>query len=133
VPSRFHERPVVPAVSRPPVVDPVLSRQHALRAHRPDREVARESGGAREVVDSSLPPGGALNTRATRERRSRAWRFCAGGMSAGFSPSPARHLASTAASSIAIPAPCAANGSMAWAASPGSVTAPPSRSGSAVY
>src|SRR6202161_3376027 len=35
-----------------------------------------------------------------------------------------RHLASTAASSIAMPAPCAANGSMAWAASPSKATAP---------
>ena len=71
MPSRFHERPVVPAVSRPPVVDPVLSRQHALRAHRPDREVARESGGAREVVDSSLPPGGARNPRHARAAQPR--------------------------------------------------------------
>src|SRR5258708_9526821 len=37
---------------------------------------------------------------------------------------PPRHLASTAASSIAIPAPCAANGSMAWAASPNSAIGP---------
>src|SRR6202142_4459226 len=36
----------------------------------------------------------------------------------------ARHLASTAASSIAIPAPCAANGSMACAASPSKAVAP---------
>src|SRR5256885_13807851 len=35
-----------------------------------------------------------------------------------------RHPARTAASSIAIPAPCAANGSMAWAASPNSAIAP---------
>src|ERR1700680_1660472 len=35
-----------------------------------------------------------------------------------------RHCASTAASSIAIPAPCAANGSIACAASPSSAIAP---------
>src|SRR5580692_10308877 len=35
-----------------------------------------------------------------------------------------RHLASTAASSMAIPAPCAANGSMACAASPSNAVAP---------
>src|SRR5580698_6441584 len=35
-----------------------------------------------------------------------------------------RHLANTAASSIAMPAPCAANGSMACAASPNNATAP---------
>src|SRR4030088_3770006 len=35
-----------------------------------------------------------------------------------------RHFANTAASSIAIPAPCAANGSMACAASPNSAIAP---------
>src|ERR1700722_13853196 len=40
-----------------------------------------------------------------------------------FLDSP-RHLASTAASSIAIPAPCAANGSMACAASPSNAVAP---------
>ena len=47
-------------------------------------------------------------------------------MPAPFSaPASPRHLASTAASSIAMPAPCAANGSMAWAASPSSAIAPP--------
>src|SRR3981189_2221937 len=46
-------------------------------------------------------------------------------MPATLSPAPPpRHLASTAASSIAIPAPCAANGSMAWAASPNSAIGP---------
>src|ERR1700681_2610562 len=46
-------------------------------------------------------------------------------MPAALSPTPSpRHLASTAASSIAIPAPCAANGSMAWAASPNRAIAP---------
>src|SRR5260370_29500415 len=37
---------------------------------------------------------------------------------------PPSYLASTAASQIAIPAPCAANGSMAWAASPNSAIGP---------
>src|SRR5882724_13227217 len=42
-----------------------------------------------------------------------------------FSPALSlKALASTAASSIAIPAPCAANGSIACAASPSSATAP---------
>src|ERR1700681_1857012 len=44
-----------------------------------------------------------------------------GVLSAALSP---RHFASTAASSIAIPAPCAANGSIACAASPNSAMAP---------
>src|ERR1700716_2751669 len=42
-------------------------------------------------------------------------------LSAALSP---RHFANTAASSIAIPAPCAANGSIACAASPNSAIAP---------
>src|ERR1700692_2963829 len=46
-------------------------------------------------------------------------------MFAALSPAPSpRHFASTAASSIAIPAPCAANGSIACAASPISPIAP---------
>src|SRR6266481_3865107 len=49
-------------VSRPPVVNPVLPRQHVLCAHRLDDEVARISGRAREVVDSPVAPRGVLNT-----------------------------------------------------------------------
>src|ERR1700681_2083295 len=45
-------------------------------------------------------------------------------MPAVVSAASPRHLASTAASSIAMPAPCAANGSMAWAASPNNAIAP---------
>ena len=65
-------------------------------------------------------------TRATRARGAAARSASAPpAMPAPLSPAPSpRHLASTAASSIAMPAPCAANGSMAWAASPSSATAP---------
>src|SRR3978361_723594 len=46
-------------------------------------------------------------------------------MAAVFSPAASpRQFAKTAASSIAIPAPCAANGSIACAASPNSAIAP---------
>src|SRR5207302_8412037 len=46
-------------------------------------------------------------------------------MSAAVSPPPsARHFASTAPSSIAMPAPCATNGSIACAASPSSAMLP---------
>src|SRR5437762_2186551 len=52
----------LPSLSRPPVVDPVLPRQHALGANRLDREVARKCHRAREVIDSPVPPRGVLNT-----------------------------------------------------------------------
>src|ERR1700682_2971133 len=49
------------SLSRPPVVDPVLPRQHVLCADRLDDEVARESHYAREVIDMARAPRGALN------------------------------------------------------------------------
>ena len=57
--------------SRPPVVNPVLPRQHALGAHRLDREVAREGRGAGEVIDSSRLPCGALDPRHARAAQPR--------------------------------------------------------------
>src|SRR5712691_10852143 len=50
------------SLSHPPVVDPVLPRQHVLCAHRLDDEVARISRRAREVIDSPVAPRGVLNT-----------------------------------------------------------------------
>src|SRR5665213_627084 len=52
-----------PFASRPPVVDPVLSRQQAARADRADHEVAGESGSTGEVIDRAVAPRGALHPR----------------------------------------------------------------------
>src|SRR6185312_17433148 len=55
------------AVSRYlPVVNPVLSRQQASAAHRPDHEVAGVSRGAGEVIGPSRPLRGALEPRHAR-------------------------------------------------------------------
>ena len=58
-------------VVRPPVVDPVLPRQHAVWAHRLDREVARESRWSGEVIDAPLSARerAAPATRAARRSR----------------------------------------------------------------
>src|SRR5229473_6500572 len=50
------------SLSRPPVVDPVLPRQHVLCAQRLDDEIARISRRAGEVIDPPVAPRGALNT-----------------------------------------------------------------------
>src|SRR5437764_10977064 len=50
------------SLSRPPIVNPVLPRQHALGADRLDGEVARKGHRAREVIDSPVAPRGVLNT-----------------------------------------------------------------------
>src|SRR3954447_6694434 len=51
---------VSPASSHPPVVDPVLPRQHALRAHGLDGEVAGQCHRTGQMIDLSLLPRGAL-------------------------------------------------------------------------
>jgi hypothetical protein len=82
------------------------------------------AAGPGQMIDLAVAPRGALHprTRARRSRRSASAppecpRRCRRRLSL-------RHFASTAASSIAIPAPCAANGSIACAASPSSAIAP---------
>src|SRR5438067_13467153 len=51
----------LPTLSHPPVVNPVLPRQHALGANRLDGEVARKCHRAREGLDSPVRPRGVLN------------------------------------------------------------------------
>src|SRR5205823_14049178 len=63
--------PETPPVSRPPVVNPVLSRQHALGAHGPDREVARVSRRAAQMIDHAVSSRGALNTHHARAAQPR--------------------------------------------------------------
>ena len=115
----------MPSPSHPPVVDPVLPRQHLSWAHRLDREVARQRHRTGEVIDRCRCAGRCA-APAPPARGAIARSACsAAGMPAPLSPAASlRHFASTAASSIAMPAPCAANGSMAWAASPSSAIAP---------
>ena len=65
-------------LSHPPIIDPVLSRQHAPRTDRLDHEVAREGGGTPEVIDSPLLPRGPLHPRSRvqlhKRVRTRAYR-----------------------------------------------------------
>ena len=113
-----------PSASRPPVVNPVLPRQHALRADRPD---ARSRASAAGRSDDRCGPFAARcaapaargrgAVRRSASARPRCRRCCRRRFRS-------RHFASTAASSIAMPAPCAANGSMACTASPSSAIAP---------
>src|ERR1700689_4665408 len=58
-------------LSHPPVVDPVLSRQQAFGAHRPDHEVAGEGRGAGEVIGPPRAPRGALDPRHARAAQAR--------------------------------------------------------------
>src|SRR6266704_5890512 len=60
--SRKSKPRALRSLSRPPVVNPVLPRQHVLCADRLDREVARKCHRAREVIDSTVAPRGVLNT-----------------------------------------------------------------------
>src|SRR3954463_5868488 len=46
----------MPTISGIPVVNPVLQSQHSFRAHRLDREITRQRGGAAEGIDGSVPP-----------------------------------------------------------------------------
>ena len=95
------------------------------RAHRLDGEIARQRHRAGEMIDQPCLPRGALNPRHARAAQSRIAFQRGRDRPRHFRwPLRSRHLASTAASSIAIPAPWAANGSMAWAASPNSAIAP---------
>src|SRR5690242_4913925 len=50
----------------PPVVDPVLPRQHASWTHRLDGEVARQRQRSGEVIDAPLTPREALDPRYAR-------------------------------------------------------------------
>src|SRR5258708_39594544 len=49
------------SLSRPPIINPVLPRQHLPCADRLDDEVARISRRAREVIDPPVAPRGVLN------------------------------------------------------------------------
>src|SRR3954464_6886162 len=51
----------MPTISGMPVVNPVLQSQHSFRAHRLDREIARQRGGTAEVVDGAVTPCCARN------------------------------------------------------------------------
>src|SRR3954452_18448177 len=46
----------MPTISGIPVVNPVLQSQHSFRAHRLDREITRQRGGAAEVIDGAVTP-----------------------------------------------------------------------------
>src|SRR5437667_6404233 len=71
----------MPSLSHPPVVNPVLPRQHLLCADRLDREVARQRHRPREVIDAPVPPRGVLNTAHPRAAQppvafQRGWDAC---------------------------------------------------------
>src|SRR5882724_2922810 len=52
---------MTPRPSHPPVVDPVLARQHALRAHGLDGDVAGQRQRSGEMIDAALLPRSALH------------------------------------------------------------------------
>ena len=77
-----------------------------------------------EMIDLSVPPRGALHPRHPRAAQTGIALAAPAESPRCFRRCLPRHFASTAASSIAMPAPCAANGSIACAASPSSAIAP---------
>ena len=103
-----------------PVVNPVLSRQQAFCTHRPNREIAGKGHRAGQMIDPSRAPRGALPSAPPASGA--AARSVASLLAMVGPPSLVGSRRDiwphTAASSIAIPAPCAANGSIACAASP---------------
>src|SRR3954454_6653326 len=53
----------------PPAVNPVLPCQHAFRAERPDRKIARKRERPTEMIDSALLPRGPLHPPHARLAR----------------------------------------------------------------
>ena len=110
-----------------PIIEPVVARAQFFRpscacrdcgSAPPGRSAHRcGPGGGSAALARPCAGGGRLHRRARRRR-----------IVAIFS----QHIGDTAASSIAMPAPCARNGSIGWAASPISVTAPCRQSATAL-
>src|SRR3954453_3424053 len=51
---RLERTRAMPTISGMPVVNPVLQSQHSFRAHRLDREITRQRGGAAEGIDGAV-------------------------------------------------------------------------------
>ena len=111
----------IDASSRPPVVEPVALRQQPLR---------RRESSSSDCAQARSGRAGDRSRRIARwfaglaRRAPAAAPHIGGTLRSGWPGWRDRQSASTAASSIAIAAPWAANGSMAWPASPMSATGP---------
>ena len=106
---------------RPPIIKPIVAAQQHLSAGDPQEQIARPRLARGEVIDPPI---------AARRRAAPAPCACAARARSAASRTQDRRAgapcwsARTAASSIAIAAPWARNGSIGWAASPRSVTGP---------